>query len=93
MNATEATTAEERAITEGVENKEEEVTGESLLGTVGGVIWGFCRGFSGECELLRVLLEDDEEMYFRGLGKRRRGRVLKQIRCIVLFLCVIIITM
>jgi hypothetical protein len=38
-------------------------------------------------------LEDDEEMYFRGLGKRRRGRVLKQIRCIVLFLCVIIITM
>jgi len=46
----------ERATTEVLERNEEGVTGESLLGTVGGVIWGFSEIFSGECEF-----EDDEE--------------------------------
>lgn len=41
-----------------LERYEEVVAGESLLGTVGGVIWVFCEIFSGECELE----EDEEEM-------------------------------
>jgi len=46
----------ESATTEVLERYEEGITGESLLGTVGGVIWGFCEILSIECEL------EEEEM-------------------------------